>query len=426
MSKYPTGVECHGGTLRVWFMYQGKRCRESLAVPDTPKNRKIAGELRTSICFAIKTGTFNYATQFPQSQNLARFSIASPGISLGKLSDRWIGLKRMEVSKNTLRGYQSYIDGCIRVIGEEKNVSDITNEDILMIRKELMIGNQSYSHPDRASKAGRSSRTVNSYMGILSAVLEFAESNGYIEKSPMKGIKPLRKSKPDPDPLTRDEYQRMIAAFTSEQIKNLWVLAVNTGMRHGEISALSWEDIDTVTWTITICRNIAIKGHFTTPKTEAGNRDIKLTQPAIQALKNQMAYTRMGRQHDIDVHLREHNKTRRDMCTFVFVPSLTARNGSGGNWYSPGSLGDTWNYALKRAGVRHRRAYESRHTFACWALSAGANPNFIAAQMGHTSAQMVFNVYGKWMKDNDGNQLAILNENFNRNAPMMPHASNGS
>ncbi|WP_390901402.1 Arm DNA-binding domain-containing protein [Serratia ficaria] len=39
--KYPTGVENHGGTLRIWFIYQDRRVRESLAVPDTPKNRKM-------------------------------------------------------------------------------------------------------------------------------------------------------------------------------------------------------------------------------------------------------------------------------------------------------------------------------------------------------------------------------------------------
>ncbi|MDF3736729.1 Arm DNA-binding domain-containing protein, partial [Enterobacter hormaechei] len=43
MSKYPTGVENHGGTLRLWFTYKGVRVREGLGVPDTPKNRKVAG-----------------------------------------------------------------------------------------------------------------------------------------------------------------------------------------------------------------------------------------------------------------------------------------------------------------------------------------------------------------------------------------------
>ncbi|KTH62576.1 integrase [Enterobacter hormaechei subsp. steigerwaltii] len=84
-------------------------------------------------------------------------------------------------------------------------------------------------------------------------------------------------------------------------------------------------------------------------------------------------------------------------------------------------MASSWNHLLKRAGIRHRKAYESRHTFACWALSAGANPSFIANQMGHTNAQMVFNVYGKWMTEQNGDQVALLNTNFDFNAPQMPH-----
>lgn len=55
----------------------------------------------------------------------------------------------------------------------------------------------------------------------------------------MIGIDPLRKSRSDPDPLSKEEYQRFLDARPSEQIRNLWVLAINTGMRHGEISALA-------------------------------------------------------------------------------------------------------------------------------------------------------------------------------------------
>lgn len=44
--------------------------------------------------------------------------------------------------------------------------------------------------------------------------------------------------------------------------------------------------------------------------------------------------------------------------------------------------------------------------------------------MGHTSAQMVYNIYGKWMTDNNSNQMAILNANFGGFAPSMPQALN--
>lgn len=36
-ASYPTGVENHGGSLRIWFLYKGKRVRENLGIPDTAK-----------------------------------------------------------------------------------------------------------------------------------------------------------------------------------------------------------------------------------------------------------------------------------------------------------------------------------------------------------------------------------------------------
>ena len=78
--------------------------------------------------------------------------------------------------------------------------------------------------------------------------------------------------------------------------------------------------------------------------------------------------------------------------------------------------------AIKRAGIRYRKAYQSRHTYACWSLSAGANPSFIASQMGHASAQMVFNVYGAWMTDSNAEQIAMLNQKLADYVPMMSHS----
>lgn len=72
--KYPTGVEVHGKSLRISFTYKGKRVRETLGIPDTPKNRKLAGELRTAICYKIKTGAFDYSVEFPESKNISTYS----------------------------------------------------------------------------------------------------------------------------------------------------------------------------------------------------------------------------------------------------------------------------------------------------------------------------------------------------------------
>lgn len=76
---------------------------------------------------------------------------------------------------------------------------------------------------------------------------------------------------------------------------------------------------------------------------------------------------------------------------------------------------------MKQAGVRPRKAYQSRHTFACWSLAAGANPNYVAAQMGHANSQMVYLVYGTWMQENNDEQLSLINSKFADVALHMPY-----
>ena len=106
---------------------------------------------------------------------------------------------------------------------------------------------------------------------------------------------------------------------------------------------------------------------------------------------------------------REYGERIEEQKIFVFNPSVNAVNGRSVAYYSTESLGQIWTGALRRAGLCHRKAYQSRHTFACWALSAGANPNYVASQTGHSDAQMVYRVYGAWMSENNTDQLSLIN-----------------
>lgn len=78
-------------------------------------------------------------------------------------------------------------------------------------------------------------------------------------------------------------------------------------------------------------------------------------------------------------------------------------------FYSLSSIGALRNSAVKRAGIRRRNPYHTRHTFACWLLSAGANPSFIANPMGHENAQRVYEIYATRIETLDSEQVAMFN-----------------
>lgn len=421
--SYPPGVENHGGFLRIWFMYRGVRVREKLSIPDTPKNRKSAGDLRAAVCFAIKTGSFSYSSQFPDSINLSKFGEERSDITIGDLCDKWLSLKEIDICNNTMGRYKSAARNTLPLIGESTLLSSINQERMMSLRKSLLTGVQNPKRGHKSIVQGRSVATVNFYMGVIYGMLGFAKANGYISENPMDGMSPLRRSKVEPDPLTREEFVRLIGACSNRQVKNFWSLAVYTGLRHGEMCGIAWEDIDLKAGTLTVRRNHTLTKEFTPPKTDAGtDRVIILIDAALEVLRDQAELTRLGKQHEIDVVLREYKKKEVHKCTFVFNPSIHAKNGRSGHHYAVGSVNQSWEAAMRRAGLRYRKAYQSRHTYACWSLTAGANPNFIASQMGHANAQMVYQVYAKWMTDNNGEQLAILNQKLSSFAPSMPHA----
>ncbi len=101
-------------------------------------------------------------------------------------------------------------------------------------------------------------------------------------------------------------------------------------------------------------------------------------RPALEALKAQKAFTYLANQE-------------------VFQNPRT-----GERWVGDGPIRKTlWVYALKKAGVRYRRPYQTRHTYASMMLSAGEHPMWVAQQMGHSDWTMIARVYGRWMPTAD-------------------------
>lgn len=144
-----------------------------------------------------------------------------------------------------------------------------------------------------------------------------------------------------------------------------------------------------------VWRNLTLVGMFGTPKTAAGIRKINRPEPvpqALKALRELTAHNQKARSSPITAHAVRQRSN-----------GYTSRRPKGTQkpHYCIFSIGTRWNAAVKRADIRRRNPYHTRHTFACWLLSAGATPLFycnIASQMGHENVQMAYDVYGAGLK----------------------------
>lgn len=393
-----TGVEVHNGKIRIWFTYKGQRVREHTGLEPTPKNIKQAAQRRASVCYAIKTGNFVYSEWFPESKR-AKIESKNKEITIEQLFDQWLDIKQFEITSATLNNYKNRISQTFLFFNRTRQVSTLKQKDILNIRSFFL--------------STCSPVTTNSYMRTIKGAIKFGIDNGYCDQSLLNGVRELKIDKRKPTPFSRSEFSQFIKACRNRQDVNFWTLAVYTGMRHGELTSLAWEDIDLDKGVIKVNRNITLKGLFKLPKTKAGEREIHLLEPAKRALLDQFELTSKLKPVLIEKNLRAYGSSIKEKIRPVFTPKVANRNHPNSkDFYFFSSINEKFKVCCARSDVKDRNPYQTRHTFACWMLSAGANPTFIAKQMGHSSAKEVYNTYGDWVDDFTHGQVELLNKAY--------------
>ena len=145
-------------------------------------------------------------------------------------------------------------------------------------------------------------------------------------------------------------------------------LAVLTGMRPSEQVALKWSAVDDrfIHVELSRVRNLE-KAEL---KTAASNRRIEIRPSMKKVLEEQQ--TQMAHLQSPYVFLNMEGK-----------PILQDK------------LRELWMRAMKKSQLPYRRMYETRHTFASWALAAGESPEWVARTLGHVSTAMIYKTYGR-------------------------------
>lgn len=364
-------------TITIDFYYQGQRCRERLKLKPTPANLKRAAQHRAAIIDAINKGVFDYPTTFPFSKNAAKFS-ANPkahGLTIGEWLHTWLDIKRPTLKASTVDGYRKLIDGrLIPAFGD------------------ILITDLKKSHVrEWGSKQTVSNKTIGNIISPLRDSLTDAVEDEIIEVNPLAGWAYRNKERPkseddDIDPFTIDEQAAILDALAG-QGKNLIQFALWTGLRTSELVALDWGDIDWHRKEICVSRAITqASKEAETTKTSSGIRRVKILAPAMEALIAQKQHTFLAGNE-------------------IFQNPRTLER-----WEGDQPIRKTlWTHALKRANVRYRNPYQTRHTYASMMLSAGEHPMWVAKQMGHKDWTMIARRYGKWMPDAapDAGSLAV-------------------
>lgn len=395
MGRKVSGVEVRDGSLRLNFTYEGQRQRKTLLVDGKPlaptlANRKYADRLIEEIRDKIRLGVFVMAEYFPASGS-------APGLTVGAQLDTWIAGQRIENS--TKAGYSSAIKFWKAAPYDEAKsatIGDLPLRRLVTSHVKIAI----------ASKPGLSGKTINNYVSVLRDALELAVTDKLIKENPVGSIKRAKYQKPVPDPFSAEEREKIITKMNERhpgQVANMVEFWFWTGMRTGEMFGLSWRNVDLASGTVLVTETVVRGEEKDSTKTGVA-RTVRLNSRALAALQRQRQHTQMA----------EDGRVFHD-----------PRYGAG--WHEERAFRRSyWEPVLKSLGMRYRRPYNCRHTYATAMLMAGMTPAFCAKQLGH-SVEMFLKTYAKWVEgDQDSLEMARLEGAISPGLSLEAHASPAS
>jgi len=372
------------GTLIIDFYYRGKRCREQTLLQDTPANRKRIEKFLTKVEEAIALGTFNYREFFPSSKNAAKFDEVAPDIPLSAsalavariadpaakttplfkdFANTWFDEKSVEWRTSHKNGVRDDLDKRLIPQFGDMEVGSITKADILAFRADLAKAQA------RGKNKTLSNPRINKILTPLRQVLREA-ADRFDFRMPFQNIKQLKIKRTDVQPFSLDEVKKIIETVRID-FKHYFTVRFFTGMRTGEVHGLKWQYVD-FDKRLILVRETVVDGEETYTKTDSSQRDIQMSQLVFDALKAQ-------------------EKATRHLSAFVFCN----RQGNVLDYKNVNNR--VWKPLLRHLGLAVRRPYQTRHTAATLWLGAGENPEWIARQMGHTTTEMLFRVYSRYV-----------------------------
>lgn len=357
MASEHKGITIRGNSAVLSFTYQGQRCRETLPLPPTKSALKQLQQKRQAILYEIKNGSFDYLKHFPSSKKAKTFRQGrADQYTIQEALKDWLKRNEPKYELSTLHGYNSAIfHHLIPQFGTLK----IAELSVIQLKTWL-------------AQLTCSNKRKNNILTPLRRLYEELYLDEIIEKNPLDRVKNLTIVPREPEPFSLDEIENILYQLDGQE-KNLIQFAFWSGLRTSELIALTWQNIDFENNRFYV-RRATVEGITKKPKTSAGSRTVTLQAQAQQALLSQYAYT------------GSLNKT-------IFHDSRKDQP-----WKNDQSIRKTvWTPALKKAGVKYREPYQTRHTFASMLLSRGEEPMLVAKEMGHKDWGMIRKVYGRWI-----------------------------
>jgi integrase len=363
--------------------------------------RKSDGKWVTSISIDGRRKVFYSDTQKEAIKKLKKACqeqekgalIVGPQHTVAQYLDYWLSVYKQKIRPRTYERYEQIIRlHLVPVLGKIK-LDKLSPQHIQSLYTKKL-------------EEGLSANTVLVIHGMLHKALRSAMRWGILGQNVCDRVDVPRKTTFEIHPLTPKQVQDFIEVIQGHPNEALFILAIATGMRRGEIAGLKWQDVDLESGTLRVQRALtrvptSMGGGYqeAEPKTEGSRRSIILPDFAIRALKVHRERQEVIKQNAGDLW-QEHD--------YVFSTSV-------GEHIHPGhDILEAFKRLLKDAGLPDVRFHDLRHSSATMLLSMGVHPKVVQERLGHHDIGITMNIYSHVLPNMQEDAAKKLNDMMDR------------
>jgi integrase len=274
------------------------------------------------------------------------------------------------VSRATYDGYRRDIHHHIIPELGRRKLKELTPGDIRRLYRKM-------------AERGLKDRSIEYAHTTLRKSLTAAVVDRLINHNPTDGVKPSKTpagAAKESKALDPNQVKALLEAAADNRFEALYVVAIHTGLRRGELLGLKWTDADLEAGTLTVRRSLDVDGTFKVPKNRAARRTLRLTPRALDTLKAHKARQNAERLR-AGSRWQDHN---------LVFPNTVGKPMNAGNLYRR-----EFQPLLKKAGLANEgfTIHSLRHTFATTLADKGVHPSTAQKMLSHSDIRMTLAIY---------------------------------